>query len=160
MSDPTAFLVREARIAMGLHSDQAFADFLGVSRRTVQRHAHTSGVPQGDGHSRLLRALHPLNPQLAQQLALALGKNLVQMGLEAPAPPRGAPQPLKPTRPEARREHAALVVVAAADALGMPPREARPVLAAIFSEARATGVDMDQLAKLLAEGEPAKSKKG
>jgi hypothetical protein len=44
----------------------------------------------------------------------------------------------------------ALMILAACDALDLPPRQVRPVLTAIFKRAIALGVDLDQLAGLLA----------
>jgi hypothetical protein len=152
MSGDQYALVMEARRTLGLWTQPAFARFLGVSTRTVQRHPGSAGVPMGAHHEKIVRALHPVNPQLAKQLAIASRLDLVVMGLE-PA------TVTKPVLPSATREHATLVVCAAADALNMVPRDVRPVLANIFSNARALGVDMDSLAKLLSEGESAKGKR-
>jgi hypothetical protein len=140
-------LVHEARKELGLYLDGDLANFLGVSRRTVQRHANTAGIPIGDGHTQLVRALYPQNPDLALKIARPLKIDLSDLIAAAQATP--------PAR-SAGGEHAALILLAACDALDKPPREVRPVLAAIFRKARELGVDLDQLAKLLAEGDGAK----
>lgn len=154
-------LVREARATLGLYVDGELARFLGVSRRTVQRHTHSAGIPMGNGHEKLVRALYPRDPALA--LAIARSHKIDLSDLIAAAKPAAPPAvpaaPAAPSKPEARREHAAHVILAACDALNMLPRDVRPALAAIFGQARGLGVDLDQLAKLLSEGEPAKGKK-
>ena len=149
-------LIREARGTLGLYVDSQLARFLGVSVRTIQRHAHRAGMPMGDAHAKLVRALYPRDPALA--LTIAGAHRIDLSDLVAAAKP--ATSTAAPAKLEARREHVALMVLAACDALNMLPRDVRPALAAIFGQARALGVDLDQLAKLLSEGEPAKGKPG
>ena len=139
-------LIREARNTLGLFLDGDLAKFLGVSRRTIQRHAKHAGIPAGDGHARIARALYPKNPALALTIAKAVDIDLSDLVTAAAAPP---------PRPEPGALHVASVVLAACEALDRMPREVRPALAAIFRHARTLGVDMDKLAKLLAEpGKP------
>ena len=130
---------------------QQLADLIGVSKRTVQRHTAFGGLPTlEDGH-KLIVALHPKNPALAARLATALGTTLPALGIRSPAAP-------PPPPPPAKEGDADSVVCAAADALEIVPRDARPVVAAIFARALALEVDLMSLAKLLAAPRPAPDK--
>jgi len=142
-------MFREARKTLDVYTDGALATFLGISRRTVQRHSYNGGIPPGD-LPKLVRALHARDPALAQTIARSLKIDLSDLAAAA----KPAASTTRPTN-----EHVALMVLAACDALNMVPRDVRPALAAIFGQARSLGVDLDQLAKLLSEGEPAKGKK-
>ncbi len=124
---------------------QDVAELLGISVRTVQRRSNWGFVSSAD-YELLLRALQPTNPALAAELAQATGHDLAALGL-VPRPP---PPRVEPPLPPARLEHAEAVVCAAADAMNVVPRDARPVVAAIFERALALGVDHAALARLLA----------
>jgi hypothetical protein len=147
----------DARDALGVHTNTALAKFLGVSRRTITRYPERGGLPSMAHNHKLIRALHPKNPQLARELAEVSLTTLSALGLEPSGPGAGA---AAPKLPAATREHATMIVCAAADALSMVPRDVRPVLATVFSEARRLNVDLEGLAKLLSEGAevPAKGK--
>jgi hypothetical protein len=142
-------VIYQARMALGLWQQVDFARFLGVSARTVARHASSAGIPLGNGHEKLVRALHPNHPELAAKLAASCRLDLGALGLRPTAPEKN-PQPAAAV--PATHAHATLVVCAAADALNMVPRDVRPVLATIFGHARSLGVDLEGLAKLLEEG--------
>ena len=100
-------LVRLARRETGTWTEPSLAEFLGCSRRTVQRHLSEGGLSQERHYALLIKAVHPKNPELARQLAAARGTTLEALGLTPPAAPPD------PTRPE----HADSVVYAAADVL-------------------------------------------
>jgi len=151
-------LIRQARKELDLWLDTQLADFLGTTTRTIRRHPEAMGMVTVDGHARIIRALHPKNPVLAEQIAKSIGTSCAAMGLHAP-PGVTAQPPAATGKPPATQDHATLVVCAAADALNLVPRAVRPALATIFAQARSMGVDLDSLAKLLADGEP-KAKKG
>jgi hypothetical protein len=123
------------------------AQLLGVPVRTVQRHPATGGLSQTEHYAKLVRAIHPRNPTLAAQIATAIGKSLPELGIH-PAP-TAVSAPLPP--PRATQAHAEAVVCAAADAIGVVPRDVRPIVAAIFSCARKLDVDLSSLTALLAE---------
>jgi hypothetical protein len=133
----TVALIREARAVLDLHIDGALARFLGVSRRTVQRHAKSGGLPIGDGHIMLIRALHPRNPDLALALAQSLNVELNEV--------------VAPGTPNVSAAQVAELVLAACDALNMPPRLVRPALASIFRHASTLGIGLEELAQLMAE---------
>jgi len=146
-------LINDARDALNLHTNVDLAKFLGVSRRSVQRHNRTGGLPSGIEVEKLVRALYPLNQQLAKTIGSAYRVDLTDLE-PRPRPAAAAPPaPTAPAVPAAGREHVAMVIVVACDALNLPPREVRPALAAIFTQVRSLGVDLDQLTRLLA-GEP------
>jgi hypothetical protein len=139
-ANTTVALIREARAFLDLHVDGALASFLGVSRRTVQRHVKTGGIPSGHGHTMLIRALHPRNPDLALALARSLNIELSEV--------------IVPGTPKLTSGQVALMVLAACDALNMPPRIVRPALAKIFRHANTLGISLEQPAQLLAEEAP------
>ena len=57
-------------------------EMLGVSRRTAQRGA-ASGVPSYEMR-RLAELVHPVNPNLAMQIAASLGTTLETLGIVKP----------------------------------------------------------------------------
>jgi hypothetical protein len=122
-------------------------DFFGVSLRTVQRYGHTYGISSFRDYAKLVQALYPRNPALAAQIAAMVGKSLSDLGVQLPPPPDPAPLP----PPRATLVHAEAVLCAAADAVGLVPRDVRPIVAAIFSRVRALDVDLPSLTALLAE---------
>ncbi|MHB1845169.1 MAG: hypothetical protein ACYCWW_10085 [Deltaproteobacteria bacterium] len=147
-------LVNEAR--RELHLDyRGLARVTGLSLRTIQRH---HGLHYTSDAKPLIVAVHPTNPALAHELALACGTSLEAMGLvqpkaapPPPEPPRPAvvlpPEPVGP--PPARSEHADTVLLAAATALSLPPEAVRPAVAAALARAAELGVDVKGLAEQL-----------
>jgi hypothetical protein len=135
----TVALIREARAVLDLHIDGALAHFLGVSRRTIQRHAKTGGIPAGDGHIMLIRALHPRDPDLALALAQSFNLELTEV---------------VPGLSKVTSTQLAELVLTACDAMDMPPRLVRPALATIFRHASTLGLHLEQLAQLMAETAP------
>ncbi len=163
---PTTAEIVRAALGELLYTQKDVARLLGVSARTVQRHPRLWGFQGPDDLAKLVRALWPRNAALARQLAEQVGLDLAAMGLAPkPAPPPPAPvaAPASPKPAEAKPEHAAAVLCAAADAMNVAPREAKPLITAIFKAVAAMDVDHHGLAKLLAQGEattaPAQSKR-
>jgi hypothetical protein len=132
-------LLREARSTLDVHTDVSFARFLGVSRRTVQRHASQDGFPDGGSRAKFVRALFPLDPVNARVIAGAFRVDLSDLEPEQAATPV----------PTVGREHMAMLTLAVSDALSMLPRDVRPLLATVFGEALALGVDLNELASLM-----------
>jgi len=153
MHDSPLGVIYEARRTLGLWQNVDLARFLGVSTRTVRRHAGSAGIPLGNHHAKLARALYPVNPELAAKFARACRLDLVELGI--------APKPSQPppARPAATREHALLALCNAADALNLTPRAARPLLANILAHAHALGVELGGLAKLVAEAPNARPRR-
>ena len=139
-------------------NNRALADFLGCSVRTVVRHNSSGGFSGLANAVKIIRALHPTDPEFASELAASYGQTLVALGLEPD--PRILPPPVAPVEPShpapltARSEHADAVVCAAADALNLPPSAVRPAVAAAFARAHELGVGLDTLAPLLAVTRP------
>ncbi|MHB1845965.1 MAG: hypothetical protein ACYCWW_14160 [Deltaproteobacteria bacterium] len=160
MNGNLAGLVLQATKVLGMNQ-RDLATFLGVSVRTVQRHAYAGGIGYPSEYEKLLRALYPKDPALAGQIAHAIGRDLTAMGISPPPQPAPAPQPAPlPPRPAVRPEHVDAVLCAAADAIGVLPRDARPMVAAIFARVRDLGpLDVDALVARLADGPSATSKK-
>lgn len=155
MASTTHVLLMQARSELGLNQ-RTLAKLLGVSMRTVQRHEDDGGLPiWGGHHAKLLKALHPRNPALASQIAAAHGKTLADYGIQEVAT---GPQP--PAR--ATRMHADSVICAAADAFGIVPRDARPLVHAILTRVQELNVELGSLLPLIradAEGEAKAGKK-
>jgi hypothetical protein len=158
----TLQLIFEARRLVA-HSNREFALLTGASLRTVERYSHNGGISDISQTHKLIAAVHPKNPDLANQLAAAAGTTLEALGVVKPAPTIAPAQaasppppavvvapPPSPSIPEARPEHADLVLFAAANALDMSPRALRPAVAAAFAKAKELGVSVGSLADLLA----------
>jgi hypothetical protein len=154
MPTDTAALIEQA-CGEFLWNQKDIARVIGVSLRTIQRRSGKGYIHHNWEHHRFIQAVHARNPMLADQLAVSIGTTLEALGLAPlpvpkPPPPPPAPPPLPPPGPPAaRREHADAVVSAAADALNLVPREARPIVAAIFARISDLEVDLPGLVKLL-----------
>jgi hypothetical protein len=153
MPESLITLIHRARSQLNVHTNASLARFLGISRRTVQRHTSIGGIPDSIRQDILLKALHPKDPTLAKTLARVWQRDLAALGIvQTPAAPIAGPAPAPgPSRPAPSLEHAEAVILAASDALGMLPRDVRPALAKIFKRVRSLGVDLDRLTALLAE---------
>jgi hypothetical protein len=147
VNNPLLMHVIEARRKLGLNNPR-LADFLGCSVRTIYRHHRTGGFFMQEHYQALIRALHPIDRPLTAQIAQLTRHDLVAMGLETAVSVGPAPS-------KARPEHADAVVYAAADALGLPPRQARPAVLAVFARATELGLDLPGLASLFAAERPA-----
>ncbi len=155
MTSAALQLIQKGRSVLGVNQ-VGLAELLGVSVRTVQRHERDGGLSWHGDHQTFLQALHPRDPALAAEIAAALGRPLADYGIQAPveapvATPVGPPPPSRATR-----AHADSVVCAAADAFGIVPRDARPIVAAILTRVQELNVELASLVPLIAEGTAAK----
>ena len=138
--DDMAELLVRSQLAIG-KIQTTFAEFLGVSDRTMRRWQ--------DGGTRLTLAMlltlagavYPKDPALAARLAAAHGYTLEELGIGLP--------------PDQLLAYA--ITSAAAEVVGVTPRDMRPALAAAFDKARAAGLTMEALHALFAG--PARTKK-
>ena len=128
-------------------NQQGLAELIGVSVRTLQRNIAFGGLTRQAHYERLVQALHARNPALAADIAASVNSSLPQLGVHTPA------TALPP--PKATRAHAEAVVCAAADAMALVPRDARPAVAAIFSRVVELEVDLPSLVALLIEPQAA-----
>lgn len=137
MASPSSTLVVQSRMALGL-SQREFGDLVGRSERTIQRWEDRGVAFIPWEVETLARALHPVRPDLAAQVAAMGDTSLQQLGL-ATASSAGAP-----TSTAASIE---AVVGAAAQVLGVSPDTIRPAIAAAFAKARDAGLDVAVVAQ-------------
>jgi DNA-binding XRE family transcriptional regulator len=142
-----------ARQKLGM-TQQMFADAVGSSLRTVARWEGGSTDPAPWHFHRMAALLHPSDPELASDAAIAGGTTLETLGIVAPPLPT-------PARDVARPPPAAVptrvlvdaIVLAAAEAVGIPPATfdtTRAAVFAAFSRARDLGLDPGDVAAVLA----------
>jgi hypothetical protein len=144
--------VYEAQRVLHLNQQQ-LADLVGSSKRTVQRWVAHRGGLYAHHVTRLAVAVHPRDPELARRLAAILGQTLESLGLVVPpapapvAPPAVAvPAPAKPPEPSPLLPLLVeSVVSAAAEALDVSPRVARPAVLAAVERAKAAALTVDDL---------------
>jgi hypothetical protein len=154
MPRPLREITRQACRVLSLNNRE-LAEYVGISVRTVQRHISSGGIWHPMHHQILIRGLYAKDRPLAAEYAAALGTSLVALGLESPlrAPaPSVAPSEIAPARPE----QGDAVVYAAADALGMAPKAARPAVVAAFARAAELGIELAALGKLFSAERTAK----
>jgi hypothetical protein len=138
----------EAQHRLGLsHGD--LAKLIGVSRRTAERWSQGTSTPASFQVARLAVAVHHRDVGLALKLASAAGKSLEDLGVVPPPASPPSPPPVTPLLVEA-------VVSAAAEALDVSPRVARPALLAAVERAKAAGLGLDDLLAVLRPTSPAK----
>jgi transcriptional regulator with XRE-family HTH domain len=136
--------IQEAQRAL-LLSQQDLASITGASLRTVQRWYAGQASPSPNEIARLAAAVYPTDPDLARRLAMGVGRSLESLGVAV------APR-LSPLLVDS-------VVSAAAEALDISPRVARPAVLAAAERAKAAGLSIDDLLAVLrpvAAGKPAK----
>jgi hypothetical protein len=142
-----------SRQALGLGSQAELGEKLGVSQRSAQRYS-AHGVPAYYLPA-LARLVHPVDPELAAEIAQSMGHTLESLGIVAPVPPPAlvaAPPPPPPPPPDGIVD---AVVCAAAEAMEMMPRDVRPGLLAAFKRAREIGVSVDVVERVLRMSVPA-----
>jgi hypothetical protein len=134
--------VVKAQLALHLNQKQ-LGDLMGSSQRTVQRWCAGHGSPYPPQVTRLAAAVHPRDPDVARRLAAAIGQTLESLGVVAPPTPApvAAPPPPSPFTPLLVEA----VVSAAAEALDVSPRLARPAVLAAVERAKAAGLSVDDL---------------
>ncbi|HLK40364.1 MAG TPA: helix-turn-helix transcriptional regulator [Polyangiaceae bacterium] len=134
MTSALAALFERSRAALGTTQEELGAR-LGVSRRTAQRWA-AGGIPSYS-LADLARLVHPCDESLAREIAVAAGTSLEVLGLEPLAAPAAAKLPVEAI--------VDAVVCAAAEAMNLMPREARPGLLAAFARAKQIGLSVDEV---------------
>jgi hypothetical protein len=147
MSLASPDLVFRAWRLLGLNQQLA-AKVYGSSLRTVQRYSSDGGLTMPEHLHRLVRAVHPRDPDLAGELAKSGGTTLEALGLQTKVVAPGS----SPSRPKATREHAEVVLWAAANAADVSSAVVRPMIEAAFARALELDVDWPALAALLAPG--------
>jgi hypothetical protein len=138
MAGASDILLIQCRMALGL-TQQGFGDLLGRTKRTVQRWEDRGTALMLSEVEALARALLPVRPDLAAQIADAADTTLDQLGI----PPAGAASPMAMSNPTDS------VVRAAAEVLGVTPDAIRPAIAAAFVRAREAGLDVQTVAETL-----------
>jgi transcriptional regulator with XRE-family HTH domain len=136
----SAPLYFRAQTALGV-SQQKLAEIAGTSYRTVQRWSAGSSSPFAHNLHDLARAVYPVDPGLAAELAIEGKTSLEALGLVVREAPPPAPPPPEPPPPLDAEHLADSIVCAAAQSSGLAPRIIRPILLAAF--ARARGLRMD-----------------
>jgi transcriptional regulator with XRE-family HTH domain len=131
-------LLMNCRMALGL-TQQQFADIFGCTKRTVIRWEERGTVLLAPALEALARAVYPVRPDLAAQVAAAGETTLAQLGIPSVA----------------ASGHMAIsgpiesIVRAAAEAMGVTPEAVRPAIAAAFARAREVGLDVQTVAEKL-----------
>jgi hypothetical protein len=138
--------VHDAQLAL-LFNQEQLARVLGSSLRTVQRWyagRATLDVPQ---LTKLVFAVYPRDAEIAARLAAILGHSLESLGVIVPPPvvPAPAPPPAPPGPSPLAPVLAESVVAAAAEALDVSPRVARPAVLAAVERAKASGLTIGEL---------------
>jgi transcriptional regulator with XRE-family HTH domain len=130
-------------MALGLTQEE-LGDMVGKTKRTVQRWEE-GGVTLIPSEVKVFaRALRPVRPDLAAQIAATVGTTLDELGIvpAADASRRTAPSDAIDS-----------VVRAAADAMGVSPDAIRPAVAAAFVRARDAGLDVQAVVDRLTRPE-------
>ncbi len=131
-------------------TQRGVAELIGVTARTLQRRQLGPASQLTPSESATLaRAVYPKNPELAARIAAAKGLTVERLGIAKPAPaPTGA-------------HLVDSLVCAAAEAMDLLPRVARPGLLAAFTRAREMGLSVETVADALlaAEGKRGKAAK-
>ncbi len=142
-----------AQQALGL-TQERFGVLIGVSRRTLIRwRGHAPYLGEGDAR-RLVAALHPVDPDLAAEIANQQGTTLEELGLVAPPPPTPAPVETPPREPPTIEHLVDSMVCAAAEAMSVKPPEVRPAVIAAFERARALHLEVEEICASFRPREP------
>ncbi len=159
-------LVTLAQAALGL-TQGGLAEMFSVSRRTIVRMVDKKVLPTTLQLNALARAVHPVNPVLAAQLAAEGNETLESLGIVQPAPPPPivvpeppvvappppvfvAPEPPPPPPPPPRplpppRLMVESIVCAAAETMQTTPSAVRDVLRTAFARARGLGMTIEEV---------------
>jgi hypothetical protein len=140
-------LLARARIALSCTQVQ-LADRLGSSRRTGQRWDARQSEPASFQLQDLARAVFPVDPKLAANIAAAGRSSLEALGLV----------PVLDANAMARYTVDS-IVCAAASATQMVPDAIRPGVLAAFTRARQLGLGVDAVEKALLDGAASADKK-
>ncbi len=153
MARPLGQVMRAAPEALGCQTNHALATLLGVSLRTVERYSGDPHVGSLDRAPKVVRALYPVNPTLAAELAEALGTNLVALGCvpatrEERAAARG--------NAVATSDELMVVVQALAGVTGLSLEQAREGLAVAVNTALDMGLTLEQLDPVVSTKPPSR----
>jgi hypothetical protein len=147
--------VQKAQLAL-LFNQKQLGELMGSSQRTVQRWYAGQSHPYPWEIAKLVVAVHPHSPEIALRLAEGIGQSLETLGvLPAPSPPPPEPPP-SPAPSAMAPLLAESVVAAAAEALDVSPRVARPGVLAAVERAKAAALSIDDLLALLRPPAPGK----
>jgi transcriptional regulator with XRE-family HTH domain len=138
MAGIDSVLLIHCQMALGL-TQQELADLLGCTKRTIQRWQDKGGSLLPSGIETLARALYPVRPDLAEQVAAAGHTTLEQLGIPSVAA----------SGPPAISEPIEAIVRSAAEAMGVAPEVVRPAIATAFAGAREVGLDVQAVATYL-----------
>ena len=138
MTGASDSLLIQCRMAMGL-TQQEFGEIVGLTKRTIQRWEERGASLIPSEVEALARALHPVRPDLAAQIAATVDTTLDRLGIVT----AGAASPMAMSDPIDS------VVHAAADVMGVTPDAIRPAIAAAFVRAREVGLDVQAVAEKL-----------
>jgi transcriptional regulator with XRE-family HTH domain len=150
-------LAIQAQQELGL-TQQELANLIGSSLRTIQRWSSKKASPYDSELQKLAVAVYPRDPKLAERLAVAGSATLESLGVVAAADPRAASAASLP--PALIGLVAESVVSAAAEALDVSPRVARPALLAALERAKLAGLGVDHLLAALRPSDPAAGPSG
>jgi transcriptional regulator with XRE-family HTH domain len=128
MASVSNVLIIQCRMALGLTQD-GLGDLLGCTKRSIQRYEDGGASLVPPQIEALARAVYPVQPDLAAQIAASGETTLERLGLVPPSP-------------SATSESIDAVVRAAADVMGVPPDAIRPAIAVAFAKARDLGLDV------------------
>ncbi len=140
-----------------LHKNQReMAEFLGISKRTMQRVAVGESNLGRAEFIEIAGAVFPKDPELAGRVAQRAGTTLEALGLVAAAPLAGvgtrAAEQVKAAPPHPRLADS--VVYVAADILNLTPRAARPAILAAFKRAGELGLSVAMITEALEDEKP------
>jgi len=134
----------EARRKLGM-SQRKFGYAIGSSHRSAVRWDAGKATPAQHHLQKLARLLHPVDRDLAAEVANAAGEALESLGLEAPAPVAPAPAALA-LGPDDLID---IVVLSAVELSGATPAAARAWLHAAFKRGHELGLTMDAAERAL-----------
>jgi hypothetical protein len=140
LSSEAVPLVIKAQFALGL-SQRTLGEMLGISRRTVIRWG-TGSVPSVSQVIAIAKAVYPIDPALASDLAVAAGTRLAELGLGIPV----VTEPRVPVKELAVDS----IVCAAASAGATTPQSAKAAVLAALKRAALLGVTLEELMAALA----------
>ena len=150
LSGVSAPILLRAQQTLGMTQTQLGA-IIGASRKTVarwQNHAQTFSPRQIHA---LASAVHPVDPDLAAEIAAFGGTTLETLGIVVPTPSQLPPAPTLAHLVDA-------VVMAAVEANGQLSPQIRPLLSAAFERAAAMGLSVTDVARGLRGDEKKRGK--
>jgi DNA-binding XRE family transcriptional regulator len=145
-----SMLVGDARRALQMNQEE-FANHIGSSKRTVQRWETHRAKPVSSELATIAAKVHPVDANVAAEIAEHLGQTLEGLGIVAPPPPPGPPPP-PPPPPMPRHLAVDAVVCVASEELGVMASAIRGALRVAFRRARELGLSYEEVERALGEG--------